>query len=41
MIVNCSLEQAYYGRMRISEALPNIDIVRILTEMKLMRLLQG
>lgn len=32
MIVNCSLELAYYGRMRISEALPNIDIVRILTE---------
>lgn len=32
LIVNCSLELAYYGRMRISEALPNIDIVRILTE---------
>lgn len=32
LIVNCSLELAYYGRMRITEAIANIDIVRILTE---------
>lgn len=32
LIVNCSLELAYYGRMRITEAISNIDIVRILTE---------
>lgn len=32
LIVNCSLELSYYGRMRISEAITNIDIVRILTE---------
>lgn len=32
LIVNCSLELAYYGRMRITEAIGQIDIARILTE---------
>lgn len=32
LIVNCSLELAYYGKKRISQALPQIDIDYILTE---------
>lgn len=32
LIVNCSLELAYYGRKRIMEAIPQIEIVTILTE---------
>lgn len=32
MVVNCSIEQAYYGKYTIEKAIPNIKIHKILTE---------
>ena len=33
LVVNCSIEQAYYGKYTIEKALPNIEIDQILTEL--------
>lgn len=32
LVVNCSIEQAYYGKYTIEKALPNIEIDQILTQ---------